>query len=214
MYEILYRYLVKYKKLDLPGIGVLSVHLQPATAEFINHSILPPKYSIQFEQSENIPPERFFHWLASHLTTTEQEAVIRFNEFLFDINRQLKEGKQVPWPAVGVLHKEITGEILFNSEPKQFSWHHEVVAEKVTREDAEHVMLVGEREKTSTEMKQLLNLTEHQKKDHWWVWPLAIILALIIILFWHLSESGAAASTGNNNKLVPPDAPSGYNMSP
>ncbi|MFI5188488.1 MAG: hypothetical protein ACHQF0_17280 [Chitinophagales bacterium] len=214
MYEILYRYLIKYKRIDLPGIGVLALQTQPAEAEFANHSFLAPKYSFEFERSEDVPPEKLFTWLAVNLDITEQEAVIRFNDFLFDMNRQLKEGKQIHWQGVGVFQKEFSGEIHFTPENKEFSWHHEVIAEKVTRKNAEHTMLVGEKEKTSTQMKELLHPVGKEKNDRWWVWPLAIILAIIIFLFWHFSENTIANTAGNSNKISPAEAPAGYTLSP
>jgi hypothetical protein len=212
MYEALYRYLIKYKKLDLAGIGALELQLQPAEAEIVDHSFLPPKYYFEFERSEEVPPERLFSWLASNLNITEQEAVIRYNEFLFDLNRQLKEGKQIHWLGIGSLQKEFSGEIKFIAQQKQFPWNREVVARKVTRENAEHTMLVGEKEKTSTEMMELLYLKGARKATHWWVWPLAIILAVLIFLGWYFSENASQSASGNKHKLHPNEAPSGYNL--
>jgi hypothetical protein len=214
MYEALYKYLLRYKKLDLPGIGILALQIQSAEAKFVNHSFLPPKYFFEFERSEGVPPEKLFSWLASHLNITEQEAVIRFNDFLFDLNRQLKEGKQIHWLGIGSLQKEFSGEIQFNAQQKEFSWYKEVVAKKVTRENAEHTMLVGEKEKTSTEMRELLHSGGERKATHWWIWPLAIILAIMMFLGWYFSERNSGSAAGNNHKISPAEGPSGYNLSP
>jgi len=220
MYEALHRYLIKYKRLDLPGIGAIALQLHPAETKFVNHSFLPPEYFFEFERSEDVPPEKLFSWLAANLDITEQEAVIRFNEFIFDLNRQLREGKQIHWQGIGSLQKEFSGEIKFNPQHNEFEWYHEVIAEKVTRNNAEHTMLVGEREKTSTEMRELLYTGEKErtnkkeKTNHWWVWPLAIILAITIFLFWHFSENSTGDATGNNGKISPAEAPAGYNLSP
>lgn len=214
MYEVLYRYLVKYKKLDLPGIGVLALQMQPAEAEFVDHSFLSPKYFFEFERSYDVPPEKLFSWLATNLTITEQEAVIRFNEFLFDLNRQLKEGRQIHWQKIGSLQKEFSGDIQFIPQHREFPGYVEVIAEKVKRKNAEHTMLVGEKEKTSTEMKELLYPADEEKTDKWWVWPLAVILAILIFLGWHFSENNGTGATGNNSKISPIEAPSGYSLSP
>jgi hypothetical protein len=214
MYEVLYRYLIKYKKLDLPGVGAFAVKMRPAKSEIVNHSFLPPDYFFEFEPSEDVPPERLFSWLAINLTTTEQEAVIRYNEFVFDLNRQLREGKQIHWQGIGSLQKEFNGEIQFNPHHKNFPGYDPVVAKKVTRTNAEHTVLVGEREKTSTQMRELLNPGEKEKTSHWWVWPLAVVLAVVIFLFWHFSENNSAGATGNTNKTSPAEAPAGYNLSP
>jgi len=214
MHEALYRYLIKHRKIVLPGIGVLALKIHPAEAEVADHSFLPPKYYFQFEKSDNIPSEKLFSWLASNFSVTEQEAVIRFNEFLFDLTRQLKEGKQVHWNGVGTLHKEFSGEINFNSEEKNFPWYNDVVARKVTRENAEHTVLVGEKEKTSTEMMEILYDSGARSRSHWWIWPLAIILAIVIFLGWHLSENNSTNAIGNRQKPAPAEAPSGYKLTP
>ena len=214
MYEALYRYLIKHKKIDLPGIGVLALKIQSAEPEIADHSFLPPQYYFAFEKTERIPSEKLFSWLASNFNITEQEAVIRFNEFLFDLTRQLKEGKQIYWHEIGTLHKEFSGEINFSAEKKSFPWYNDVVAKKVTRENAEHTVLVGEREITSTEMIELLNDNGTRRTDHWWIWPLAIILAILIFLGWYLSENGSGSAIGNKDKPSPTEAPSGYKLSP
>lgn len=216
MYEILYRYLVKYKNIDLPGIGAFAIERKPAEAEIADRSFLPPKYSFAFEKTEDVPPEKLFSWLALNLHITEQEAVIRFNDFIFDLNRQLKEGKQIDWPGIGTLQKEFSGEIKFSRSKNGLFWLDKVVADKVTRENAEHTILVGEREKTSTEMNELLRSEEEEEKRHyWWIWPLAVILAIVIFLGWYFSENSIrGSSTGNHHKISPADPPSGYNLTP
>ncbi len=215
MYEVLYRYLVKYKKIDLPGIGVLALQMQPAGVEFTDHTFLPPKYFFSFEKMEDVPPEKLFSWLAINLKITEQEAVIRFTDFIYELNRQLKEGKDIYWHGIGTLQKEFSGEIKFNADKNNLLWLEKVVAEKVIRENAEHTILVGETEKTSTEMNELLHPGEVIKRHHWWIWPLAVILAAIIFLGWYFSVNNiSGASTGNNHVISPVEAPAGYYMIP
>jgi hypothetical protein len=214
MYEALYRYVIKYGKVDLPGLGAVALQRQAAASEFVNHSFSPPQYRFHFERSEDVPPEKLFSWIASLFHITEQEAVIRFNEFLYDVNRQLKEGKQIQWPGVGSLQKEFSGEIHFVSELKTTAGLDDVRARKVTRQNAEHTMLVGEREKTSSQMKELLLGGEKDGRDYWWVWPLAAAIALLIFLGWYFSENGSSGASANHHHISPSEAPSGYKLSP
>ena len=216
MYEILYRFLLKYKSLDLPGIGTIALQTQSAKSEFVNRSYSPPKYFFLFEKREKIPSEKLFSWLASHFNITESEAVIRFNDFIFDLNRQLKEGKEISWYNLGSFQKEITGEIKFETAKKELPWLEDVIAEKVTRENAEHIMLVGESEKTSTQMADILaDSSPTSKRNYWWVWPLGILITILIFLGWYFSEHGiTGAATGNNHKISPAEAPAGYKLTP
>lgn len=214
MYEALYRYLIKYKRVELPGIGVVALQRHPAKAEIANHSFLPPGYSVLLEKTDSVPSEKLFSWLAFNFGITEHEAVIRFNEFIFKLNRQLKEGRRLLWHGVGTLQKEFSGEIKLTPDKKELPWLKEVIAEKVMRQNAEHTVLVGEAEKTSTEMQQLLQRDEKNPLHYWWLWPAAIILLAVIFLGWHFSEKNPGGAIGNNYKISPAEAPVGYNLNP
>jgi hypothetical protein len=215
MYECLYRFLIKYKKLDLPGIGTIALHLQSSRSEFTDRYFSPPGYSFTLETEDEIPRGKLFSWLASHFGVTDSEAVIRFNDFIFDLTRKLKEGKEVHWQKVGSFQKELTGEIHFTSTNEEFSWLENVPGQKIIRENVEHRMLVGEVEKTSTEMNKLLNFVSDEKIHHWWIWPAAIGVAIFLFLGWYFSEHGmTTVSTGNHLKISPATAPAGYKLTP
>jgi hypothetical protein len=216
MYECLYRFLIKYKKLDLPGIGAIALRLQPSISEFTDRHFSPPGYFFTLEKEDEIPRGKLFSWLASHFSVTDSEAVIQFNEFIFDLTRKLKEGKEIHWQKVGSFQKELTGEIKFTSVKEELHWLENVPGQKIIRNNVEHRMLVGEVEKTSTEMNKLLNsIVNEEKKYHWWVWPGAIVVAIFLFLGWYFSEYGiTTVSTGNHLKISPPNAPAGYKLTP
>lgn len=175
----------------------------------------PPSYFFTLEKTDEIPQENLFSWLASHFKIAESEAVIRFNDFIFNLTRQLKEGKEIHWHKIGTLHKEFSGEIRFITANEKIEWLENVPAQKIIRENAEHRMLVGEAEKTSTEMSRLLQTTAQFRKQQWWIWPLAVAIASVIFLGWYFSEYGVkSSSTGNHLKTLPPDAPTGYKLTP
>ena len=203
MYEALYSFLIRYKKIDLPGIGAIALQMQSSRSEFVNRSFLPPAYFFTLEKAKETPSRKLFSWLAANFSLTEREAVVKFNDFLFDFQKQLETGQQIAWDGVGVFKKESTGKIEFTSFKNDLPFLEEVIAEKVIRENAEHTVLVGEYEKTSTQMTEILSgdIIEKQKL-YWWVWPLAAIIILIIFLGWYFSEHGIGSSAmGNNQKI-------------
>jgi len=215
MYEYLYRFLIKYKKLDLPGIGTIVLHVQSSRSEFADRHFSPPGHFFTLEKEDEIPRGKLFSWLALHFGITDGEAVIQFNEFIFDLGRKLKQGKEIHWEKIGSFQKELSGEIKFSNRAEELSWLESVPAQKVIRENVEHRMLVGEVEKTSTEMNELLNSVQNAKTYHWWVWPVAVIIAIFVFLGWYFSEHGiTSASTGNHTKISPADAPVGYKLTP
>ena len=215
MYEYLYRFLIKYKKLDLPGIGTVALHWRSSKSEITDRDFSSPGYFFTLQKSDDIPKGKLFYWLASHFTITDSEAVIRFNEFIFDLTRKLKEGKEIHWEKVGSFQKELSGEIKFTSEEGQVSWLENVPGQKIVRDNVEHRMLVGEVEKTSTEMNMILNSVTGEKKYQWWLWPVVLVVAVFMFLGWYFSEHGiTSASTGNHLKISPANAPGGYKLTP
>jgi len=215
MFDILYRYLIRNRQISLSGIGTLSVQVRPSISEFVDRTFLPPVYSFVFEPGKETSSRKLFSWLAAAFNITERQAVIRFNDFLFDLKRELEAGNEITWQGVGSLRKGLTGEISLDAVKKDLIFQQPVIAAKVMRENAEHIVLVGEREKTSTEMTEILLAPSpiEEKRSYWWVWPLAIIIISFIFLGWYFSEHGMS-STGNNQKFSPAKAPSGYHLTP
>jgi hypothetical protein len=204
MYEALYRFLIRYRKVDLPGIGAIALQMQSSRSEFVNHSFLPPSYFFSLEKGKETPSRKIFSWLAANFSVTEREAVVKFNDFVFDLRNKLDAGKEIAWDGVGVLRKEPAGDIKFTSFNNNLSFLEEVVAEKVIRENAQHTMLVGEYEKTSTQMTEILSgeIIAKDKSSHWWIWPLAAMIVILLFLGWYFSEHGiSSSSTGNNHKI-------------
>jgi hypothetical protein len=221
MYELLYKFLVKNRTIDLPGIGTLVLRVHPAQSRFVEQSFLPPKYYVTFEQDRAVadadshdqatltqkrtaPSRKLFSWIAVNYGVTEREAVIRFNDFAFELKKELDEGKTIAWSGVGTLQKGAGGQITITADKNGLPWLQQTVAKKVIRENAEHTMLVGETEKTSVQMSQILlnPRSIKDKRDYWWVWPLAVIIAIFIFLGWYFSEHGVSGNaTGNGQKI-------------
>ena len=216
MFESLYRYLIKYRQVDLPGIGAIVIQVQPVVAVFVNRSFLPPVYSFVFQQARETSSKKLFSWLGGVFNITEREAVIRLNDFVFDLKKQLEAGRIVTWSGVGSLQKGNGGEIRFHAFKKELDFPGAVVAEKLIRGNAEHTMLVGELEKTSTEMTEfLLNPPAEEKRSYWWIGPLAIIVLAFMFLGWFFSEHGIkTSSTGNSQIISPAEAPPGFYFTP
>jgi hypothetical protein len=66
---------------------------------------------------------------------------------------------------------------------------------------------VGEEEKTSAEMEEMLSRST-EKRSYWWTWPLVVVLLTVVLIGWHLSKNGVnISSTGNNKTVSPADVP-------
>jgi hypothetical protein len=205
MYQKLYEYLLRNNELPLPGVGTFFLNREPAIIDFPNKKIYPPSYSISLHQDSYVPGQVFFNWLASCLGISSREAIFRFNDFAFEMKKNISSGHQVNWSGVGTLHKGDSGEIIFEGAG-QFTPEIPVAAERLLREKAEHTVRVGEDERTSTEMTAFLARSEENKMG-WWVYSLAIGILALMFTGWYLSEHGTTIfSIANSVKLVPDES--------
>ena len=210
----LYQYLVLYKKLNIPGVGTFQLERKPADIDFVNKMVNPPAYTVALHHGNTVPSGNVFSWLASALNVSETDAIRRFNDFAFDIkNRVMSEGK-FHWEGVGILSKGMAGEIRFDPSLKDMKTGTPVPAVKVIRGNVEHTMLVGEQEKTSSEMIELL-APSAGRKTHWWGIALIVGLLAFVVIALYLSSNGVnTSSTGNQKKISPNEEAATYKTTP
>lgn len=202
MYHELYQYLILNRELQLPGIGRFQVERESAGVDFASRQVSAPIYCIALHHGGSGVPRKVYQWLASCFRINEQEAVIRFNDFAFELRNNILAGNKLVWNGIGTLSRGLAGEIRFESAGlRQLT--RPIPASKVLRENAEHVVRVGEQERTSAEMIELLQPAE-QRKNWSWVAIAAILVAAVIFIGYYFSEHGVLpTSTGNRNLVNP-----------
>lgn len=207
MYGELYQYLVLHKRLSLPGIGTFQVERKPADIDFANKVVNPPSYSIALHHGVTGPSRKLFDWLSRAFDIPEREAISRFNDFAFDIKEQVMSGRRLEWSGVGVLSKGLAGEIRFEPSVSDWTLGTPVPAVKVIREKAEHTIRVGESQKTSTEMLELLNPAA-SRRSYAWVVALVLLILSFIFIAWYFSQQGLDPSvSGNRQNVNAPNQP-------
>ncbi len=214
MYAELYQYLIQYKQLPVPGIGTFLLERKPAALDFASKKIYPPSYTLALNPGSYLPGQRFFSWLANALGISNREAIFRFNDFAFDLKKQISEGSVINWKGVGTLNKGLDGNVKLTAAVTELVVEEPVTAEKIIREKAEHMVRVGEDQKTSVEMTEMLSQKE-EKRSSWWVYALAVALLAIMFIGWYFSEHGIdISSTANGQQLVPQEAGATYQILP
>jgi len=214
MYTELYQYLVQHKELPVPGIGTFLLQRKPATADFPGKKINPPSYAVLLQPGGRLPGQHFFNWLADKWNIPAREAVFRFNDFVLATIKQVGEGAVINWDGVGKLNRGLSGDVKFTPLLPELIFERPVTAEKIIRPKAEHMVRVGEDQRTSAEMTEMFS--QEGKKSYWWAWALGLILLAIMFLGWYFSEYGLAGSaTANRAKLIPGEGPAAtYKMVP
>ena len=202
MYESLYQYFIQHRQLSVPGIGTFILERTPALVNFPERMMDSPAYNVRLQTSGQAPSRLFFNWLAAALQLSDREAVIRFNDFAFELKKSVLSGTLVNWNGLGQLSKGLAGEIRFvpvnGLRPEA-----PVAAEKPVREKAAHMIRVGEDERTSEEMTAFFSKEVH-KKDYWWAWALVLGLAAITFIGLNFSRKGVNISSSANPVLIKP----------
>jgi hypothetical protein len=213
MYGELYQYLILHKQLNIPGIGTFQVERKPADIDFIGKVVNPPAYTVALHHGNTTASKKVFSWLADAFNISERDALTRFNDFAFELRDKVIAGDKLQWDGVGVLSKGMAGEIRFDASLKGMTIGEPIPANKVIRENAQHLVRVGEDQKTSAEMMERL-VPEEEKRSYWWAAALIIGVLAIFILAWYFSARRLDSSaTGNQQKLEPQKEAATYKLS-
>jgi hypothetical protein len=210
MLGLFYQYLIRHHKIVLPGLGTVVVQRKPAASNFTEHDFLPPSYTFQWIQADTNPPANFFIWIARQLNIAEEEAAIGVNNFISDVKREINAGKEIKWTGVGIIRRGIDSGIELETEIKKMPFENNVHGEKVIHQDSTHLIMVGDKEKTSVEMTEILS---HPviKKMSWFRISLITAVLLLTFILAYLWKFGISASTvANQKKLTPKEAPATY----
>ncbi len=208
MYKELFQFLLLHKELPVPGIGTFLLERSSASVDFPNKQITAPSYQITLKPGAEPPGKSFFNKLSGLLHQSSRDTVLQFNDFVFELKKQVMDNAIVDWKGIGILQKALAGDIRLVSTDDFLA--QPVPAEKVIREKADHMVRVGEDEMTSAEMTEILSQPE-EKKSYWWVYAMVIGILSVIFIGWHLSENGVDLNaTGNSKKLSPIEAGISY----
>lgn len=189
-------YLFRNHYCVLPGIGKLTLVTIPAETNFINANIKGPSQSIIF--------------------CAEAKGATIFNE-LSAVSEHLKmkldAEKKVSLNGIGTFTKDENGKMHFNALEINKALTPTINVERVVHHDAEHTMLVGDKETTNVVMTEFFS-DAPRKIKHWWV-AAAIAAAIgIAILIFHAMQPANANSYSGNAMLLPVDsATATYQMS-
>ncbi|HVY76773.1 MAG TPA: hypothetical protein VG890_18225 [Puia sp.] len=202
MYAILNSYLFQHKQISIPGLGTIFMELSPAKLDTAARTIRPPAYSFRFDKYVDSPDKTFFSYLANRQQIPEYEALRQYSEFAYALRDRLNHLEEAVWDGVGSFHRDLEGNIHFESALQQPAFLQAVPAEKVIRADARHTLLVGDRERTSDEMSQWFSEEQDKGKHLWWIIGLVTGIAAALIILFHFSAHGwKVESTGNQQTL-------------
>lgn len=202
MYTILNRYLFLHKSIPIPGLGTICLESQAAAIDASTRTIHPPVYRFRFDKFSDSPDKDLFAYLSAQQKISDYEALRQYNDFAYSLRDRLNYFREAPWEGLGVLKKDDMGDIHFESSILTPSFLQAVPAEKVVRTNAKHMLLVGDRERSSREMSDWFAEEPIHGNRLWWLVALIGGIAAALIIMFHFSSRGwNVESTGNQQTI-------------
>lgn len=199
MQEFIASYLFQNKTCPLPGLGTLAVHRSGAEADFSNKLIAAPQALIQFNEVDTDTAD----FLTYVISTTEHDSTAvtnTFNMYFDRLKNDITEGQNVSINQVGSFAIDSQRKIIFTQEPLPAVYTQSVLAERVIHPQAEHQMLVGDKETTNTYMTEMLAPKEAET-DRWWIWAIVLGVIGLGLLVIYFSGAAGVSMFGNTTKI-------------
>lgn len=170
MFDIIASSFFQKKSCRLPGIGNLELAYTPAQYDFGNRQLKAPKETILFIASS--PYDNHFN---------EFSAISQL------IKDQLEKHGTVEITGLGSFTRDSGGSIQFEAYPVNEDFLQPVLAERVIHKDAEHAILVGDKETTNVVMNEYYTEEIPAARGKWWIWAAALgavgIAAIAIYIY-------------------------------
>lgn len=199
MWQVLNAYLFQHRSISIPGLGTIYLETMPAGVDVADRTMQPPTYQFRFDKYFDAPDKEFFAFVATQRNVLDYEAIKWYNEFSFELRNRIRAEEEVSWDGVGVLKKDGSGGILFEPSPAPLLFLQPVPAMRVSRHDAQHSLVVGDRERTSGEMNEWLQDNARKRRRLSW-WMIAAVLAVLGLAFlgWYFYTHGLSAGSQNS----------------
>lgn len=188
-------YLFQHKTCPLPGLGTLSISCSEAGSEFTNKLFTAPKPVVLFKQTEN-DASGLLNYLSVTTGSDKYAATEALTRFCSNLKQKLTDQADVHLNNVGSFFLDDSGAINFKQEALPEVFIQPVFAERVIHPDAEHQILVGDKETTNTVMTELL-APKDETKDRWWIWAMVLGVPALVALLIYFTEFNGTYPFGN-----------------
>jgi hypothetical protein len=204
MQELITSFLVQNKKCSLPGIGKFNILTKPAELDVANKRMLPPTEEISFSAKAEKNSEDLIKYLSFKKNILPSEALESLLQWCTNTKEKINKGEKLIFGSLGNLQKNNSGNVIFQAEPLP-TFYKPVRAERVIHKDADHAILVGDKETTSSAMNQYLHEQEVEKNNAWKISSIVLlVIALILLAFHFYSHPFSLGNQSNHITEAPP----------
>ena len=190
MFTELVKFLYEAQILRLPGIGIFELKGNSANVDHTTDFIQPRSWSVSFRATQDVldqgQMDSLLNWLAIYKKESLEVTKNSFTVFVKDLENILALGEKIVWENLGVLTQE-SGAIHFSPEKQNITPFTNVAAKKVVRKNTSYASLVGDKETTTGEMRELLS-AKPESNNNLFLW---ILLGLsIVAASWFFVQNG------------------------
>lgn len=202
MEELIELYLLRNKKCPLLSFGGLQVIDNHTTVLYREGKIEPSVPLVKLLKA-TMPADDLINFIASKKKISQEEASFILNEFCSKL-QQLDAYDEIKLPVTGKFYVNAEGELVFKSIeiPKQFL--PEIFTEKVIHPAVPHLMVVGDKETTTTEMAAFFTEKAPSSKDRWWIWAACLVVVASALLGFQFKDIVRSLDFGNRQHIEIP----------
>jgi hypothetical protein len=196
MDQLIASFLFQNKSCPLPGVGTLLIKPTAAQADFYNKSIMAPVAQVVFESKET-DADKLLDYIASKTNTTILQAIDALSQFGNNLKNGIFAGRHPVLDGIGRFSADDSGGIVFESAALPAIYSPSVKADRVIHPEAEHAILVGDKETTNTVMTEYFNEEIAIEKNRWWIWAIVLAVIAIAVVFIYFGNSFFVSRLGN-----------------
>lgn len=195
MHHLITSYLFQNKACPLPGLGTLLITAGKAESDFLNRSFKAPVPFVSFITKEN-DASNLLDYIAARTNSTVLKTIDTLGQYCNNLKAEIISKNTATLNGVGNFFTDSAGKINFRPTalPELLLQH--VKAERVIHPEAEHTILVGDKETTNTVMTGYF-ADEPVKRNRWWIWALVLAVAALVAIALYLINNNSFAMAGN-----------------
>jgi hypothetical protein len=184
VFALLTDYLLQYRRLSIPSIGHFELRSQPATLEFAEKRIHPPRYEVVFSERDEVD-HALVEYIGQRQHLDRQAAEDRLKQMGVKLKEYLSTGS-LNWAGFGELTRR--RDQVFFRPALTYPAPTPVHAEKVFRENMAHNVLIGDREFQKT--TEVVEEKVGRRYPEYMIISLAVLFLAILFILWHLYMNG------------------------
>ncbi len=196
MQQLIASYLFQNKYCALPGIGSLWVTAGNAATDFLDKKIKAPQTTIIFSDVEN-KDEGLLDYIAASTSSDKYEATEALEHFCDAVKNNLANNSPATLMGIGEFFVDGAGKIQFQPAALPEAFLPDVKAERVIHPEAEHHILVGDKDSTNTLMTEYFSDTAPVQKNRWWIWAIIIASVALLALLIYSNSVNASSMAGS-----------------